>query len=40
MRTFETKVLKEGGSMIRKNFLNIRETTRGNWNDKRRYSFT
>lgn len=39
MANLESTIKKEGGSAIRKHFLNLKQTTRGSWHERRRYSF-
>lgn len=39
MATLESTIKKEGSSAVRKHFLNLKQTTRGSWYEKRRYGF-
>lgn len=39
MRTLANTLQKEGSLFEKRRFLNIKQTTRGEWFTKRRYSF-
>lgn len=37
MATFESTIWENGNRSLRKHFLNIKETTKGSWHEKRRF---